>query len=242
MRFPDGWQVDVVRPGNAAHYADIVHGADRYVVGVPGQPFEVRVTAPPQQLQYYPCIKVTMLLDGRSPNISQILSAIHPSGTFKGFINTIKGQHLTNQFLFGKAETDPTAPPCKPGSSQVGGLEIHIEQVQELPGTHTSAVRAFSQSAASFKAVEGESMSSICKSHLPACLPVNSTLGYAHAKAFVCNILEAFFLVQLSLPLKDVLCRQEVVHATLTVSPGWEGDWFPNHVLNEALQHCPTPC
>ena len=46
MKFPDGWQVDLLRPNDAGPYADISHGSEKYVVGIPDQPFEVKVTAP----------------------------------------------------------------------------------------------------------------------------------------------------------------------------------------------------
>lgn len=50
MKFFDGWQVDVLRPNDAGPYADIPHGSEKYVVGIPDQPFEVKVTAPPSRV------------------------------------------------------------------------------------------------------------------------------------------------------------------------------------------------
>ncbi|KAL3156154.1 hypothetical protein ABBQ32_012443 [Trebouxia sp. C0010 RCD-2024] len=156
MKFPGGWQVEVVRPGNAAAYADINHGVDKYVVGVPGQPFEVRVTAPAQQLHAYPQIRVELTVEGRSPNVCYTLTGSQPSGIFKGFVNTVKGQHLTNQFVFGKAERDAAAPATAPGTSKTGGLQVKISQVQQLPGHADPAKHRSYQATSASKAVEGK--------------------------------------------------------------------------------------
>lgn len=155
MIFPGRWQVDVVRPEAAAAYADINHGAEKYVVGVPGQPFEVRVTAPLHQLYAYPQIRVELTVEGQSPNLCHILSQSQPSATFKGFVNTVKGQHLTNQFLFGKAETDAAAPATAPGTSKIGGLQVKLNHVQQLPGHHEPPHQVSHQSAGPSKAIEG---------------------------------------------------------------------------------------
>lgn len=155
MKFPGGWQVDIVRPEGAAAYADINHGAEKYVVGVPGQPFEVRVTAPLHQFYAYPQIRVELTVEGQSPNMAHILQSSQPSATFKGFVNTVKGQHLTNQFLFGKAETDAAAPATAPGTSKTGGLQVKLKHVQQLPG-HLEPPRQVShQGAGPSKAIEG---------------------------------------------------------------------------------------
>ncbi|KAL3152812.1 hypothetical protein ABBQ38_012394 [Trebouxia sp. C0009 RCD-2024] len=156
MKFPGGWQVEVVRPENAAAYADINHGVDKYVVGVPGQPFEVRVTAPAQQLHVSPQIRVELTVEGRSPNVCYILTSSQPSRTFKGFVTTVKGQHLTNQFVFGKAERDAAAPATAPGTSRTGGLQLKIAQVQQLPGHADTAKQMSYQSTGASKAVEGK--------------------------------------------------------------------------------------
>lgn len=98
--------MEVTRPDNAAHYADITHGAEKYVVGVPDQPFEVRVTVPAHKFQFTPIVRVSLDVDGRSTNVNGVLSAKHPTYVFKGFVSTVKGENITNQFLFGTAETD----------------------------------------------------------------------------------------------------------------------------------------
>lgn len=49
MKFPQGYEVQLVRPNSGAAYADLTHGADRYVVGIADQPFEVRYTVPRAQ-------------------------------------------------------------------------------------------------------------------------------------------------------------------------------------------------
>lgn len=155
MLFPGGWLVEVVRPEGAAAYADINHGAEKYVVGVPGQPFEVRVTAPLQKLYVYPQIRVELTVEGQNPNVAHILSPSQPSATFKGFVHTVKGQHLTNQFLFGKAETDAAAPATAPGTSKIGGLQLRFKHVQQLPGDNEPPQQVSHQCAGPSKAVEG---------------------------------------------------------------------------------------
>ena len=162
MIFPGGWQVDVVRPGNAAAYADINHGAEKYVVGVPGQPFEVRVSAPAHQLHAFPQIRVELTVEGRNPNVCYILTSSQPSGTFKGFVNTVKGQHLTNQFVFGKAERDAAAPAIAPGTSKTGGLQLRLVQVQQLPGHVEPAKQVSYQGTSASKAVEGRHCYAVC--------------------------------------------------------------------------------
>ena len=148
MRFPEGWEIEVTRPDNTAQYADITHGAEKYVVGVPDQPFEVRVTVPAHKFQFTPLVRVSLEVDGRSPNVHGILSTKHPTYVFKGFVSTVKGENITNQFLFGKAEADPSAPTCKPGTSKVGGLHITLQHVQELPGRTQPSLEAQSSSQA----------------------------------------------------------------------------------------------
>lgn len=155
MKFPGGWQVDVVRPEGASAYADINHGVEKYVVGVPGQPFEVRVTVPLHQFYAYPQIRVDLTVEGQSPNVAYTLQSSQPSVTFKGFVNTVKGQHLTNQFLFGKAETDAAAPAIAPGTSKTGGLQVKLTHVQQLPGHHAPPRHMSYQGAGPSKAIEG---------------------------------------------------------------------------------------
>ena len=155
MKFPQGWLVDVVRPANGAAYADISHGADKYVVGIPGQPFEVRVTAPLHLFHASPELRAELTVEGQSVGICKILSYQHPSSNFTGFVSTIKGQHLTSQFLFGKAETDTAAPAVAPGSSKTGGLNVKVSSVQRLPGHHEAPRQLSYHGTGPSKTVEG---------------------------------------------------------------------------------------
>lgn len=147
--------MDVVRPGDAPAYADISHGVNKYVVGVPGQPFEVRVVAPAQQFHACPLIRVELTVEGQSPNTTFVINRSHPSATFKGFVNTVKGQHLTNQFVFGKADRDAAAPATASGTSKTGGLQVRITQVQQLPGQAEPLKEVSYQGTGPSKAVEG---------------------------------------------------------------------------------------
>ena len=155
MKFAEGWQVDVVRPGNATAYADIGHGADKYVVGVPGQPFEVRITPPVRHFDRVPETRVELAVEGRSVGVAKIMKRSHPVAVFEGFVNTVKGQHLNSQFLFGKAETDAAAPAVAPGSSKTGGLHIKCIQMQQLPGHQEPPRQVSYQGAGLSKTVEG---------------------------------------------------------------------------------------
>ncbi len=172
--------MDVVRPDGAAAYAGLTHGTVCYIVGVPDQPFEVRVTAPQHVFRTSPTLQVFLKVEGVSPNICNTLYA-----TFRGFVNTVKGQHVINQFLFGAAQTDSEAPALAPGATKVGGLNVSINEVRELPGVHEPLRHVASQTAGGFKAVEGDLPGSHCNSgclvaaengHLQTCLILGSVL------------------------------------------------------------------
>lgn len=153
MKFPLGFEVELARPGGAA-YADITHGQDRYVVGVPGQPFEVRVTAPPKQF-ISPYMRIVLTVDGLSVGVSKIISARHHATVFDGFVTAVKGQNCTRQFLFGKAETAFDGPAAAPGASKTGGIAVTFTAVQEAPGYVQPAALPAHQSAAPLRPVEG---------------------------------------------------------------------------------------
>lgn len=155
MKFPEGWQVDVVRPRGAGAYADLSHGNIKYVVGIPNQPFEVQVTLPSHVFNSAP-IKVNLTVEGQSCGVARIVEQRSPQATFHGFVSTVKGKHVTSQFLFGSAQTDFEAPTSAPGTSKTGGLTIHIELMRQLPGQRAPAAHVSSQAAASTKAIEGK--------------------------------------------------------------------------------------
>lgn len=179
MLFPQGWQVDILQPNGAGTYPDLSHGTDRYVVGVPGKPFEVRVTAPKALFWSAPLLSVNLLVDGQSVGICKILNEKHPSGTFEGFVNTVKGQHRASQFLFGKPqETEGAAGPASTRDTTTGGLEVTITHVQaggyQAPPGHTSHPAAKSS-----KAAEGACLSSLLFASLEHCMP--QTLVFSSA-------------------------------------------------------------
>jgi len=148
MKFFDDWQVDVLRPNDAGPYADISHGSENYVVGIPDQPFEVKVTAPQAVFRSSPLLRVSLTVEGQSCGIANMLNNFTPSSSFKGFVSTVKGKHVTSQFLFGAAQTDFQAPTTALGTSQTGGLSIKIEHVQQA--------QVSSHAAAAPKAIEGK--------------------------------------------------------------------------------------
>lgn len=154
MKFTQGWQVDVVRP-NAGAYADIAHGSDKYVVGIPGQPFEVKISAPPSMFFQFPLVRASLTVEGQNSGICHIMSVNHMTASFRGFVSTIKGKHVTSRFLFGAAETDLDAPTIAPGVTKTGGLDIKVEHIQQLPGQRAPPAFVSSQAAAAPKAIEG---------------------------------------------------------------------------------------
>lgn len=156
MKFCDGWQVDVLRPNDAGPYADISHGSEKYVVGIPDQPFEVRVTVPQAVFRSSPLLRVNLTVEGQSCGVSKTLNSFSPSSSFKGFVSTVKGKHVTSQFLFGAAQTDFQAPTTAPGVSQTGGLSISIEHIEQMPGQRQPPAQVSSFAAAAPKAIEGK--------------------------------------------------------------------------------------
>lgn len=155
MKFPPGFEVQFLRPGAGAAYADLTHGADRYVVGVADQPFEVRCSAPSSQF-IFPVIRVVLLVDGAAVGVCKFLTAKHPSTSFNGFVTICKGQSTTRQFLFGKPDTEFGDSSSAAGSKQAGSIDVSFTAVREVPGyvpapTSTAAL----QPAAASKPVEG---------------------------------------------------------------------------------------
>ena len=156
MKFSEGWQVDVLRPNHAGPYADISHDSDKYVVGIPDQPFEVKVTVPQAVFRSAPLLRVSLTVEGQSCGISKIVNSFSASSSFKGFVSTVKGKHVTSQFLFGAAQTDFQAPTTAPGVSQTGGLSISIEHIEQMPGHLPPPAQVSSHAAAAPKAIEGK--------------------------------------------------------------------------------------
>ena len=154
MRFPAGWQVNVVRPNGGQYYADLSHGSEYYVVGIPDQPFEVRVTVPSHIFVRAPHVRVVLTLDGLEQFTRHTVSACSPSARFKGFVNTVSGQHIRSQFIFGKAQSD-SAPAGKLGKSSIGRVTIRLEQVYQAPELLGPTYHVSAKSAQCFKADEG---------------------------------------------------------------------------------------
>lgn len=144
-------------PNSGAAYPDIIHGDQRYVVGVPDQPFEVRVTAPFSQFTSG-LVRALLKVDDRCVGVSSILSPQKPCAKFTGFVSTVSGQNLTRQFLFGKAETSTSAFAQTPSqASKTGGIEVKLVVVNEVPGYNAPPQAQAQPGSASFKAVEGNS-------------------------------------------------------------------------------------
>lgn len=131
MRYEDGLEVDVVRPGGGPAYPEASKGQDRYIVATPGQPFEVRVRVP--QTVFSRSIsdelQVILKLDGAGPGTSGILTAYRPLFVFKGWITDVSGQQQFSQFMFGDAQrqtdTASGAAPAKTGLLTVGVYETY---------------------------------------------------------------------------------------------------------------------
>lgn len=140
------------------------------MVGVPGKPFQVRVTAPAALFWSAPLLSVSLLVDGQNVGICKILNEKHPSSTFEGFVNTVKGQHRASQFLFGKPqETEGAAGSASTRDTTTGGLEVTINHVQangyQAPPGHTSHPAARSS-----KAAEGARLSCLSLPSTKRCM------------------------------------------------------------------------
>lgn len=160
MKFPQGFEVQLIRPNNGAAYADLTHGADRYVVGVADQPFEVRFTAPRSQFTT-PYIRVTLKVDGTDVGIAKLVSANSPSSSFEGFVTVCKGETITRQFLFGKPETDTdgSSNTEAAGGTQAGSVDVSFTAVKQVAGcVSVPKSSAPTQSAAVLKPVDGNAL------------------------------------------------------------------------------------
>ena len=156
MRFRSGWKVEVARP-NGANYADLVHGTDKYVVGIPDQPFVVKVSAAGHNFSLQPRIGLDSKVDGRSAGHYLILSAKRPSTTFHGFVNDVKGERRTSQFLFGAPQTGLNGPTAAPSQGKTGSLSILVNHVDRVRHRVSQQSRAVSLLAASTsQAIEGK--------------------------------------------------------------------------------------
>ena len=170
MKFLPGFEVQFLRPGAGAAYADLTHGADRYVVGVADQPFEVRCSAPSSQFKS-PIIRVTLQVDGASVGVCKLLTPEHPSASFNGFVTTCKGQSTTRQFLFGKPETEFGDSSSAAGSKQAGSIEVSFTAVREVPGyVPTPTTTAALQAAAASNPMEGEDADKASCASLRTCI------------------------------------------------------------------------
>ena len=170
MKFPPGFEVQFLRPSAGAAYADLTHGADRYVVGVADQPFRVRCSAPSSQF-ISPIIRVNLKVDGAPVGMSNLLTAKHPSANFNGFVTTCTGQSTTRQFMFGKPESEFGDSSSAAGSTQAGSIEVSFTAVREVPGyVPTPTTTAALQAAAASKPMEGEDADKASCASLRTCI------------------------------------------------------------------------
>ena len=160
MIFPHGWQINALKPNGAGTYADLSHGTDRYVVGLPGKAFEVQVTVPAATFWSTPTLLVSLTVDGRSVGVCKVVTDRYPSSVFEGFVNTVKGEQRYSQFLFGKPQDAPelSAPESSgAGTSRdnnTGGLEVTIHQVKAC-GYQDAPQHTSNPAAGASKPVEG---------------------------------------------------------------------------------------
>ena len=157
IKFSSGWKVEVLRPAGGRAYADIAHGAEKYVIGIPGQPFEVKVTPRTDICAQHPLIRLSIHVDGRSSGCREHMICAHTSKTFQGFISTVKGKHMTSQFLFGAAQTDTSCISAAPTSSKAGKLTVTAEHIVHVPGKKARSRKPLVlQAAPKSQAVEGK--------------------------------------------------------------------------------------
>ena len=114
MILPGGFELSIMKPDSQAAFPEVSKGEEHYVLAVPSQPFEVKVTVPANAFngQSEPNVHVTLTIDGATPGYCHILSQHTRTATFKGFATTVEGKPRTLQFQFGdaqSAEADPTA-------------------------------------------------------------------------------------------------------------------------------------
>lgn len=157
MQFAYGTEVSVTRPKHGAAYADIKHGHDRYVVGVAGQPFDIRVSAPTSQLILSAmCVRVHV--DGLSIGHREYLTESHRSRVLQGFVTTVAGQHLVRQFVFGKgcAQSGDSQAGDESISNQTGTIEVEVTAVQKTSKTKTPRSNVQAVNTQLGQAVEGD--------------------------------------------------------------------------------------
>lgn len=139
--------MDVVESVGGRSYPEVVQGADKYIVGAPGRPFYVQVTAPLAIFRSAPTLRVYLTIDGRDVGVWKLLNDKRPSCTFEGFLNTVKGEHRSSQFLFGKPQD---ASEISGASSSLdprtGRFEVVIDHVHpngfQTPQQHVSSSAA----------------------------------------------------------------------------------------------------
>ena len=157
MKFPSGWHIEVLRPADGRAYANIAHGVEKYVVGIPGQPFEVKVTPPTHIFAQHPLIRLSLHVDGRSSGSHKHIHSDHPSKTFKGFVSNVTGRYMTSQFLFGTAKTYTSCTLAAPILVNTGRLTVIAEHVVQVPGQKAHSQNPVAlQPAPASQAVEGK--------------------------------------------------------------------------------------
>lgn len=183
MKFPHGFEVQLARPNQGAAYREFIHGTDRYVVGVPGQPFEVKFSAPARQL-VSSAISVSVEIDGVNAGLHKHLIKSRLSNTVQGFVTTVKGQHLMHQFVFGAAQTEAGNTGTTTDHNKVGRILVTFTAKELQPGPDHSTKTFQHHSRQTVSASEGDTTCAK-RFHMYTVSSANSsTLRMAHELCF----------------------------------------------------------
>ena len=155
MKFPHGFEVQLVRPNQGAAYQEFIHGTDRYVVGVPDQPFEVKFSAPARQF-VSSAISVSVSVDGVSTGQHKRLRKSTLSKSLQGFVTTVKGQHLVHQFVFGTAQTESGSTGTVTDHNKVGSIQVTFTAKELRTGSDHSKTVFPHHSRQTVRACEGD--------------------------------------------------------------------------------------
>lgn len=157
MQFACGIEVAVTRPNNGAAYANLKHGQDQYVVGVAGQPFDIRLSAPKSQF-ISSAMSIRVHVDGLPVGHHPHLKASRRSKILRGFVTTVQGQHFVRQFVFGQGSAQPGDSQAGDGltSSRTGTIEIEVTAVEKTSKTKTPCSNVQGVNTELGQAVEGK--------------------------------------------------------------------------------------
>ena len=124
------------KPDAQSAFPEVIKGDERYVVAIPGQPFEVRVAAPPSMLRGQDFVQVVLRLDGVTLGVAAMLNLRSPKYTFHGWVNTVKGQSQYLQFNFGNAQLDTGISASNQSAGAPAGTGVVTATFRSAKQTH----------------------------------------------------------------------------------------------------------